>query len=95
MDNQHGRSIFTEYATFRTMPITPVVSSAVPLAGPSAGGTLVRLLGDDLAFGSSSGVYQCRFGEQIVPATQGVEAALPDARPQLGSVAVPAAADVH
>ena len=71
--NKVGRSEYSEPGEFATGAVTPAVSAAVPLAGPSRGGTRVVLRGADLAFGS---VYKCRFGDSVVPATR-VESSLP------------------
>jgi len=65
--NEVGRSEWSEIAEFSTTAVTPIVSSAVPLAGPRAGGTRVTVRGADLAFGR---VYTCKFGETWVPATR-------------------------
>ena len=74
--NGNGRGEFSDFRHFETLPVTPAISSAVPLAGPSRGGTRVRVLGADLAFASeglpaakAATVFKCRFGETMVDAT--------------------------
>ena len=66
VENEIGRSQFSDAGVFATTSVMPMVSTAVPVAGPARGGTRVVLRGADLAFGS---VYKCRFGETVVPAT--------------------------
>lgn len=71
--NAAGESHLSESRIYATEDPTPMISMAVPSAGPLRGGTRVRLHGADLVWG---GVYACRFGDVVVPATL-AEAAWP------------------